>query len=335
MRNKSIACLCLLLALALPGWTDAVYQQRLAATDALLTRAAQSPAQATALLRQIGDTAVLCPELRAALDSPTAETLERARRALAILRRADALTPANSLPADSHAALQSVLSSEEFRSLRNTPNAQWRPAWWEWLRLAWSHFWKAVGQQWRRMVTWVKQFFPRTEMAPIRMPDWWRGLRNGLYLVLLAAILFAGGLLLNRALIWWQQRRANDALAHGEEGDITRHGKPEPTPWDRALHDAESLWERGETREALRTLLRACLLLLDARGLLRYEESRANGEVLRALRAQGLTEALAALTPIIRGFDRGWYGLLAVEREEFTRLLEHSRRLRTLIVREQ
>ena len=105
-------------------------------------------------------------------------------------------------------------------------------------------------------------------------------------------------------------------------------------PWEVALQRAEEQWRRGETREALRGVLRACLMLLDSRGVLRYDESRANGEVLRTLRAQGLSEAHAALTPVVRGFDRGWYGFLEISGEEFARMVEESRRLHGLIVRE-
>ena len=94
------------------------------------------------------------------------------------------------------------------------------------------------------------------------------------------------------------------------------------------------LWQQGEQRKALRTLYWACLVLLDSRGVLRFDEGRANGEVLRELRRQGLTGVHERFRPIIRCFDRSWYGFLDVSQEEFNQVLEHTRHFRGTVVKE-
>lgn len=325
------------LALALPGWCapPAAYLQRLERADAALAQAQRAPAQAPALLQDARELADLCPELRAALASPTAQTLAHAREALAVFRRAAASAPAPGATSNAHAMLQSVLSADEFRSLADQPAVtRATPSWWKSITHAWHEFWRSVGQLGRRLLNWIIERLPQGDGNAKPQPSWWEPLRLVLWIVLLLALLVGGGFLYSHWLLRRQQCLAGEESADTEEEAITQGRLPAATSWERALRDAEAQWERGETREALRTVLRACLLLLDARGLLRYEASRANGEVLRALRARGASEVLTVFTPVVRSFERGWYGFLPVEQEEFSRMLEQSRRLRALIARE-
>ncbi len=83
----------------------------------------------------------------------------------------------------------------------------------------------------------------------------------------------------------------------------------------RALAQARQFANAGDYREAVRELYLATLLMLDERGLLRYDRSLTNREYLDAV--AGEPAVRAALEPIVNTFDRTWYGFQAMRREEF------------------
>lgn len=82
-----------------------------------------------------------------------------------------------------------------------------------------------------------------------------------------------------------------------------------------ALAQARHFANAGDYREAVRELYLATLLMLDERGLLRYDRSLTNREYLDAV--QGESAVRTALEPIVSTFDRTWYGFQAMGREEF------------------
>ncbi|HEY3377828.1 MAG TPA: DUF4129 domain-containing protein [Armatimonadota bacterium] len=151
------------------------------------------------------------------------------------------------------------------------------------------------------------------------------------YILLGVIVLVLLGLALHALLARQQRRQITDTL-DAVAASPTARRKHEPSFWERSLAEAEALWQQGDEREAVRVLYRACLVLLDARSVLRYDESRANGEVLRELRRQGKSHVQQSLTPIVRGFDRSWYGFLRLSGEEFTIMVENSRRFREAVV---
>lgn len=78
---------------------------------------------------------------------------------------------------------------------------------------------------------------------------------------------------------------------------------------------AATLAAAGEYREAARYLFLATLLALDEAGLVRIDEATGNRDVLRQARA---TPRLAeALSPVVRGFDRFWFGHVPLTREDY------------------
>lgn len=78
----------------------------------------------------------------------------------------------------------------------------------------------------------------------------------------------------------------------------------------RALEQAAA----GNYRDAIRYLYLTTLILLDERGLLRFDHSLTNREYLQRLGPSRLT---ALLTPIVDTFDRTWYGHTLPTREEY------------------
>jgi hypothetical protein len=87
--------------------------------------------------------------------------------------------------------------------------------------------------------------------------------------------------------------------------------------------EAETLARRHSYRLAIRTLYLAALLRLDERGILSFERTLTNREVLREAGASGSVQLVDRLAPLVERFDRHWYGAVSCTEDdyrEFTRL---------------
>lgn len=82
-----------------------------------------------------------------------------------------------------------------------------------------------------------------------------------------------------------------------------------------AFSKAQTLSRGGDYRAAVRYLYLSSLLMLDERGLLRYDRSRTNREYLRSVAADA---ALAEpLKEVVDVFDNVWYGYHELDEESF------------------
>lgn len=244
-------------------------------------------------------------------------------------------------PQRAHAVLKDVLSRREFAQYRPrtaTGKRPTTPGWFKNLTKAFKAWLRKLWKPIQQFLNWLQHLAAR--LAPKNGGGSSHAtaimllvLRYLIYAIVAAAVLFALGLLV-KSLILRQRIRAvddhPDAATTKTRAD--RRRPPEPSGWERSLHDAEAFWAQGNEREALRVLYRACLVLLDARGVLRYDESRANGEVLRELRRQGHGGVQQALTPIVRVFDRSWYGFLHVSGDEFSTAMQQIRAFRDTVI---
>ena len=239
-------------------------------------------------------------------------------------------TPAQSV-------LKDVLSREEFQRYSGHASTQTadKPSafsralqhFGQWVNRGLTKAMKPVAQAFRWVARHLAHAMPKTpsdEHMSFLAHSWQFFFHSLLLPLLVLAVVVLLGVLISR---WYFARQRRQTL-HAEEGDaspLAHHGPPPLGPWDRMLQTVEALWQQGQQREALRTLHHACLTLLDRRGVLRYDESRANGEVLRELRRQQRRQLQQTLVPIFRAFDRSWYGFLTLSGEEFTTVKEHSR----------
>ena len=96
-----------------------------------------------------------------------------------------------------------------------------------------------------------------------------------------------------------------DAEADGEE--LTS---------DTAFKRAQGLSGTGDYRAAVRYLYLSSLLLLDERGLLRYDRSQTNREYLRSV--THLPKLAGILRQVIEVFDRVWYGYQPLDERDYT-----------------
>jgi hypothetical protein len=93
-----------------------------------------------------------------------------------------------------------------------------------------------------------------------------------------------------------------------------------------ALQRAQTLSGQGDYRNAVRYLYLSSLLVLDERGLLRYDRSRTNREYLRSVSSQ--PEVATPLRDVIDVFDRVWYGFEAVDEQTYQSYSQHVDELR-------
>jgi hypothetical protein len=84
---------------------------------------------------------------------------------------------------------------------------------------------------------------------------------------------------------------------------------------DMALQRAQQFSGDGDYRTAVRYLYLSSLLLLEERGLLRYNRSLTNREYLRSIAHQ--PEVAVILRDVISVFDRVWYGFQPLEQTEY------------------
>ncbi len=78
-----------------------------------------------------------------------------------------------------------------------------------------------------------------------------------------------------------------------------------------ALESAATSEESQDYRNAIRYLYLSSLLLLDERGLLRYDRTLTNREHLRQINNK--PQLVEALRPVVDTFDRVWYGFAPVD----------------------
>lgn len=95
------------------------------------------------------------------------------------------------------------------------------------------------------------------------------------------------------------------------------HGDDHQLTADLALQKAQELSKGGDFRSAIRYLYLSTLLLLDERGVLRYERWRTNREYLRMVANR--PELATTLASVVDLFDRTWYGFEAVDQATFER----------------
>ncbi|HSM59028.1 MAG TPA: DUF4129 domain-containing protein [Candidatus Sulfomarinibacteraceae bacterium] len=95
-----------------------------------------------------------------------------------------------------------------------------------------------------------------------------------------------------------------------------------------ALQQAQDFSRSGDYRTAVRYLYLSTLLLLDERGILRYDRTRTNGEYLESVARR--PELAGTLKNVIDVFDRVWYGYQPLDSDAYAWYEDQVRKLRQL-----
>lgn len=201
--------------------------------------------------------------------------------------------PNPTLPELDQAALDDILRQPEFQYTVDEPN---------FLQRLWQDIRQAVEDFFLRL-------FP--DGSTVRLP-------LGNLLAILAAVLVAAVLLY-----------ALRDLITGFSADAALHAEDEldgqPLTAELALQRAQELSTGGDYRTAVRYLYLSALLLLEERGLLRYDRSLTNREYLRSVAHR--PELAAILREVIDVFDRVWYGFQTLSASEYE---AYAQRVETL-----
>jgi len=118
------------------------------------------------------------------------------------------------------------------------------------------------------------------------------------------------------------------AISFASESEVNPAGEhgDETLTADAALKRAQSLSASGDYRTAVRYLYLSALLLLDERGLLRYDRSLTNREYLRTV--AHLPEVQSTLRDVVEVFDRVWYGFQPLDSTAFDQYAARVAQLR-------
>lgn len=131
-------------------------------------------------------------------------------------------------------------------------------------------------------------------------------------LILLAVLALAGRSLLRSF--------RPEAVAGAESGDLNG------LTAEQTLQEAEAHAQGGDYRRAVRFLYLSTLLLLEERGLLRFDRSRTNREYLRSVADR--PELLKTLQSIVDVFDRVWYGFQPLDEAGYSHYLAQVNELK-------
>jgi hypothetical protein len=83
-----------------------------------------------------------------------------------------------------------------------------------------------------------------------------------------------------------------------------------------ALKRAQTLSTGGDYRMAVRYLYLSTLLIMEERGLFRYDRAKTNREYLRSL--QERPELALILKDVVEVFDRVWYGFQPLSKSDYS-----------------
>lgn len=94
------------------------------------------------------------------------------------------------------------------------------------------------------------------------------------------------------------------------------------------VQSGRALLTQGEYRQAIRKLFNATLHILEDRGMLRFEQTHTNYELLRAVSTN--PSLIPHLAPVIDAYDRVWYGYEPLARSEFETLSQQIESLKLI-----
>jgi hypothetical protein len=192
--------------------------------------------------------------------------------------------------------LSDILNREEFQWQTASPNP----------------LQKAIDRLWQQVLNWLSSILPRQTFIGGRILQW---------IVIVAATLVL-------CLLLWLGIRSISGSLITEAGADEAQGLDEAITADGALRKAQETSRAGDYRSAVRWLYLSSLLILEEKGLLRYDRSRTNREYLLSV-AQS-PKLAGALRSVIDVFDRVWYGFQPIDPGDYDRYVEQVSELRRL-----
>ncbi len=191
-------------------------------------------------------------------------------------------------------ALEAILKRPEFQWLES------QPSWW-------TQFWRWLQEMFVRLLSWL---LPGNSIT---------GEFVGTGLTAVAGLVFA-------VVIFFILSELIKSFVSEAEGTLDGEQADEQLTADSAFSQAQLLSNNGDYRSAVRYLYLSALLLLDERGLLRYDRSLTNREYLQTV--AHVPEVAATLREVVEVFDNVWYGYHSLDAVAFEQYAARVARLR-------
>jgi hypothetical protein len=148
-----------------------------------------------------------------------------------------------------------------------------------------------------------------------------------------------GGSLLNWGLIaisliilllasFYMGRSLFSSFVQEAEIESDENAHQQPMTAENARQRAETLSQEGNYRTAVRYLYLSALLSIAERGIIRFDPSKTNREVLQSVRHQPYL--INPLKDVIDVFDRVWYGYQPIDPEHYTHYAARVDKLKRL-----
>lgn len=259
-----------------------------AVQEQLLAEAAEWE-EVTALLLPGGTQVPLDPTFLVSLLRADPPDLERLDGLLAALLAARDSWPPPKHSALDRAALERILSRPEFQWPQKQPSP--------------------LAQWWERLLEWLERLLGGRRSGGT--------VRGGLPL-LRDLLTIVGAVALAAVLVYVVIRLRAGLVAEKEIGPEAE--AIEDLTAATALKQAQRLAGERDYRAAVRYLYLSSLLLLEERGLLRYDRSRTNREYLSSVAES--SHLAAVLAPVVDIFERVWYGYQPLDRASYTQYEE-------------
>ena len=172
----------------------------------------------------------------------------------------------------------------------------------------------------------IQSIMRRINQAIQNFLDWlFPDFDGTVYIPMNLIITIVGGVLLILVFFYIFQGTWGNLIAEAENA-TNGDGETAPLTADAARQRARELSQAGDHRTAIRYLYLASLLLLEERGLLRYDRTLTNRETLRSVANR--PDLAAPLQEVVETFDRVWYGYQEVDAPTFEHYAERVEDLR-------
>jgi hypothetical protein len=182
-----------------------------------------------------------------------------------------------------------------------------------------------INDRWKAIQRWLSRLFGSFGGAAA-------GAAASIFSRVFIVLFIAAGLCLvawlARGLAIGRSRKAAMARTAFDEPEAEDGIVMEPDAW---MQQAGAFAQSDDYRRAFRAVFIAILLLLDQGGLIEFDRSRTNGDYLRLLRRKSVPKLYGIIEPLVREFDRRWYGRAETGPDDYRRIRETLDRVRTVM----
>ncbi|MBW1796935.1 MAG: hypothetical protein JRJ21_00735 [Deltaproteobacteria bacterium] len=186
-----------------------------------------------------------------------------------------------------------------------------------------------------KIMDWLEKFLPGTDKSREGQGKGWITSVRGLLWVLLVVLVSFLGVFLWRTL---KRRKERQSATTGEAipavPDLTDdHIKADELPADQWMVMAKELMDRGEFRLALRALYLSTLAHLAENEIITIAKYKSNRDYKQELGRRGheREDLLAVFSENVTVFDRSWYGMHKVTRNDLEHFSENQERIMSFV----